>query len=351
MAYVQIHCYGCPATVAVADSRMAADLEVAGWAVSRGETYCRRCAAARGLGDEARVPLPPLVSAARPAAHEGRVARSWRLLGVAARVLGRYPGLMTFPLVAIVANLLIGGVAYGVAASASGGVVSAGQVGHMGHALTIAALVAGYPAACTTIFCGVALAVMLGAQLDGEPVTVADAWRGAWARLPLIAAWALVSCTLGALLRTIERSVPRFVIAIIDISWGLLTLFAVPVLAYERLGPFATLNRSSALMRARWGEQISGTVGIGIATGLLSVPCGLTLLIGFFVPGAAGVACVVLGGGGLLAVAAGSAALEQVFRVCVYRYAAGHDSAGALPFADDDLERPFKRPGRGRRQL
>ena len=336
MAHVQIHCYGCPATVAVAGSAMAEGLQASGWALVRGETYCRRCAAERGLAG----PTPPVVASPiipdEPSGGERRLARTWRLLRISAQVLVQYPGLVTFPIVAVIANLIIGGVAYGVAAEAG----SRG-LQHMGHAITIAALVAGYPATFATIFCGVALAVLLGARLEGEPATVGDAWRGAWERLPEIAAWALVSCTIGALLRLIERSVPRFVMAIVGVSWALLTVFAVPVLAYERLGPFATLNRSSALLRARWGEQISGAVGIGIAGGLLALPCAITLLVGFFLPGGVGVACVVLGGGGLLAVAAGSVAMEQVFRVCVYRYAVGRDAVGALPFAAADLERPF----------
>ncbi len=47
MPRVQIHCYGCDATVAVATSRSSEDLHRAGWALAHGETYCPKCAPAR----------------------------------------------------------------------------------------------------------------------------------------------------------------------------------------------------------------------------------------------------------------------------------------------------------------
>ncbi len=46
MPRVQIHCYGCDATVPVATDRSAEDLSRAGWSLARGETYCPKCAPA-----------------------------------------------------------------------------------------------------------------------------------------------------------------------------------------------------------------------------------------------------------------------------------------------------------------
>ena len=47
MPRVQIHCYGCDATVPVATAKSAEDLNRAGWSLANGETYCPRCAPAR----------------------------------------------------------------------------------------------------------------------------------------------------------------------------------------------------------------------------------------------------------------------------------------------------------------
>jgi hypothetical protein len=47
MPRVQIHCYGCDATVPVATDKSAEDLARADWSLVHGETYCRKCAPAR----------------------------------------------------------------------------------------------------------------------------------------------------------------------------------------------------------------------------------------------------------------------------------------------------------------
>ncbi len=60
MPRVQIHCYGCDATVPVTTAKSTEDLNRAGWSLARGETYCPKCAPARvpatvaspGAGDD-----------------------------------------------------------------------------------------------------------------------------------------------------------------------------------------------------------------------------------------------------------------------------------------------------------
>jgi hypothetical protein len=47
MPRVQIHCYGCDATVPVATTRSSEDLSRAGWSLHKGETYCPKCAPER----------------------------------------------------------------------------------------------------------------------------------------------------------------------------------------------------------------------------------------------------------------------------------------------------------------
>jgi hypothetical protein len=50
---------------------------------------------------------------------------------------------------------------------------------------------------------------------------------------------------------------------IAGVAWGLVTFLVVPVIALEGLGPWASVKRSGALFRQRWGEQISGNFAIG----------------------------------------------------------------------------------------
>jgi hypothetical protein len=91
MPRVQIHCWGCDATVPVATSKSAEDLDRAGWSLARGETYCPNCA-------PERVPAP----AASADAGDDLVEASDHAAGTdddlepssnsgAARVLARIP--------------------------------------------------------------------------------------------------------------------------------------------------------------------------------------------------------------------------------------------------------------------
>ena len=68
MPRVQIHCYGCDATVSVATASSTEDLSRAGWSLVHGETYCPKCAPARvssllvsaGEGDDTKASPTPL---------------------------------------------------------------------------------------------------------------------------------------------------------------------------------------------------------------------------------------------------------------------------------------------------
>jgi hypothetical protein len=208
-----------------------------------------------------------------------------------------------------------------------------------------AGLIAAYPITFVSLYCGVALAAVLAGRLDGRPLTASDGWMAARERIGIIAAWTLLVCTVGAALRLIERYVPlgaRIVVAIVDLSWTLATMFAVPVLAYENLGPLDVLRRSSRIFRQRWGMQIGGIVGISVASIFLYLPFVALLVLGASHPGAAGALLLVLGGAGLFAAVAVQVAMDQVFRVFVYRSAVGLDTS-AGPFSQSDLQAPFGR--------
>jgi Family of unknown function (DUF6159) len=64
-------------------------------------------------------------------------------------------------------------------------------------------------------------------------------------------------------------------------AWSLVTFIAVPVIAIEGTGAFATLKRSASLFRERWGQQITGNLAIGGLVSLLGVlPSAILIAIG-----------------------------------------------------------------------
>jgi hypothetical protein len=374
VSLVRIHCYGCANTVPVEEEAMSRGLARAGWALAGGETFCPSCASARKLSPvadaaaalqtdgsaTAAVAATPATGVAgigpqqslepfpvSSALGESRGSRAWRLMRASFSVLREDPQLLVFPAVSLALTLLLAGLSAAVSLPGSGA-GGAGAARGTRDAVFIASIVVAYPITFVSLYCGVALAAVLAGRLDGEPLTAHDGWMAARERAGLIAAWTMLVCTVGVVLRVIERYVPlggRILVALLQLSWALATMFAVPVLAYENLGPRETLERSKAIFKQRWGTQLGGIVGFSVASVFMFVPFIVLLVIGLGMSAsspAVGGVLIVLGGAGLLGVVAVQMALDQIFRVFVYRNAVGLDTSGG-PFSQSDLQAPFAR--------
>ncbi len=351
---MRIHCWSCARSVEVDERDTAGGLAGAGWALSHGETYCPDCARARGLAaataevDQGGAgAAPSLAGSAEPFAvspyssGESRFARSLRMLSASFRVLRENPGLTVFPVVSVILSLAVGAFCFSTWTPPAG----AGTGAHARDALFVPGLIAAYPLTFISIYFSVALAEVLGGRLDGRHTTVGQGFSAANARIGLIASWSLLACTVGLVLRLLEERLPlagRIAAALFGMAWSLATVFAVPILAYEGLGPVKTVERSAQIFKRRWGAQVGGSIGIGAAAMVLAVPLVVLLLIGLAQPGGGGAALVVLAGAGLFALGAAVAAMEQIYRVFVYRSAVGADTSGG-PFSQEDLRSPFAR--------
>jgi hypothetical protein len=167
----------------------------------------------------------------------------------------------------------------------------------------------------------------------GEP-DVAFGFREAMARLPLIIGWALLSATVGLVLRVIEErseKVGRIVAGLLGIAWGVVTYLVVPVLVVERKGPFAAMKSSGALLKQTWGERIVGGFSFGSIFFLLAIPAIILIGGGVYVGIAihslvlAG-ACILVGVILFLALALVQSALQSIFQAAVYLYASGNQT-------------------------
>lgn len=212
--------------------------------------------------------------------------------------------------------------------------------GHFG----LVALIALYPSTLTSVFFNVALACAASAAFDGEHLSAREALRMAYGKRGRIALWALISVLVGTLLNEIASRLPggaRIVAWLAGAAWGLATIFVIPILAMEGVGPVDALKRSAGAVKQRWGEGISGRIAIGAWSVIAAVPLAIALAVGGALlqrHPAAGVALI--GGSlvGLFALFATVAATQQVFAVALYRYAIDAPIGG---FATSDLEYPF----------
>jgi hypothetical protein len=181
--------------------------------------------------------------------------------------------------------------------------------------------------AFVTIFFNAALVGAVLLRLNGHNPTLGDGLRIAFSRLGPIFGWALLSATVGMLLRILEGdrkrlSIGRVVAAILGAAWAVMTYLVVPVLVVEGVGPFAALGRSGSLLRKTWGEQIVGNIGLGAFFSLIGVVGALLLALFGRATGLWHVtlpALVVF----LVLIAILSQTLTAIYRASVYHFATG----------------------------
>ncbi len=178
------------------------------------------------------------------------------------------------------------------------------------------------------IFCNAALVHCALVHFDGGQPTLGEGFRAAAARLPQILAWAAVSATVGLLLKAIENAhekVGQFISAILGTAWTVMTVFVVPVLVVEQVGPFKAIKRSVSLLKKAWGEGLAGRLGIGIVVFLLFLPCFLLAfasVIAFNTSTTLGFTLLAITVIAFLLVAIIGSALQTVFLSALYQFAA-----------------------------
>jgi hypothetical protein len=204
-----------------------------------------------------------------------------------------------------------------------------------------------------TLFCGASLVGAAMIRLRGGDPTLSDGFRAACQHSLAILGYSAISATVGlalGLLGSRGGVAGRAGSAIAQAGWAVLTFLAVPILVMEGLGPIAAIKRSSRLLKRTWGEQLIGSGGIGLISGLI-IMFIILLAVAFGVVVAesgspAGVAAVV--GIAILAVAIVgliSASLTGIYRAALYSYATT-GSAGAM-FPEDLIKDAFSnKPGR-----
>jgi hypothetical protein len=175
-------------------------------------------------------------------------------------------------------------------------------------------------------------------RLQGGDPTVADGFRIASQRLGPILGYALISATVGMVLRAIaERAgfIGRIVISLIGFAWNVATYLVVPVLAAEDIGPVDAIKRSAELLKRTWGEQLVGNAGMGAVFGLITFGLFLVaiplIILAVMLKSIVAIVLVVA----LLVLAALvlgviSSTLSGIYSAAVYRYAAAGEIGGAF---------------------
>jgi hypothetical protein len=270
----------------------------------------------------------------------GSISRGFRLAKASWGVVKQDRELLVLPVISFLCSLLVMGV---FALGAVGiGIPEQGQT--ISPALYVLGFVMYVVLAFITIFFNAAIIGTAMKRLKGEDASLRDGIALARQHIGKIFVWALITATVGMILRTLQERagiIGRIVIGMIGVAWNVITFFVVPVLLYEPLSVPGSIKRSASIFRQRWGEQFIGNATIGLAIFLVAIPVvlvgvGITLAVPYV-----GIPLLVIALGALMAI---GAACSGVFNAALYRYATTGESSGA--FSIEDMDSSF-RPKKG----
>ena len=217
----------------------------------------------------------------------GRITRGWALTKQSRRVLQSDRSLVIFPILSTIFALLAA-VAIWVPTAITAGVLAGETVNENDPVYYIATVATVYVLTFIAIFFNVALAACAARSLRGEDTAVGDGLSAALHRIGPIVGWTLVAGTIGLILRLLEERAPvagRIAAWIAGAVWAVAAFFVVPVIALEGSGPFRSLKRSVAVIKARWGEGATGTVAISAVSRLVVLAIVLVGAVGGFTRG------------------------------------------------------------------
>jgi hypothetical protein len=274
-----------------------------------------------------------------------RVERSWQLVKASRDVLSADNALLILPLLSGIATAALAGGFFALA-------FSSGAFEGLRHSQSLEAyapfyawLFAWYVVQYSVvIFFNTALVGAAIAVLDGNRPTVGAALKLAFGRIDAILGYAVISATVGVLLHALAERlgvIGRLIEGALGLAWTAATFLAIPILAAEGIGPWQAIERSTALLRKTWGENLIGNAGISLVMSMIS---GAVSVVGFGggillfkhghpVLGAALLSAAVTT---ILIVVLVAAALSAIYAAAVYYYAV----VGRPPVDfDDDLIR------------
>lgn len=271
-----------------------------------------------------------------------RMEKGWALTKKSWSLLREHRALLQFPLCASLVTLatLIGTFVPGIYLIAAEKSTGAG----------VLVMVAGlYLAVFVGTYFSVALAATADLIFRGQQAGFTEGLSVARQRSAAVAGWAALSIVIAPVLGALEQA-GAIAVQIsgyaLNVAWSLIRALAIPVIAIEGTGPIDTMERATDLVRTRWAAQVTGDLAITAGFGLLGFAPGILLTVaGLVVWGSNGIDSS-LGVAGLVGALVGitllvvssvlSRALQGVFNVALYRFAADGEAVGA--FSASELE-------------
>ncbi len=256
----------------------------------------------------------------------GKFSNTWSLMDASWQILKQDKKIVVFPLISGICCLIL-------LASFAIPLIVSGSWQPPSRAASTNAHIVYYATLFLFYFCNYFVIVFFSAatvacaaiRMEGGDPTIAAGLRAAAARLPLIVGWALISATVGLILRVIEdrsEKLGQFIAGLLGMAWTVASFLVIPILVIEKKDPMTALIDSSALLKKTWGEQLIGNFSFGLVFFFLAIPSSILIVLGFTAGSGLGVIVgISLAVIYLISLALIQSTLQGIFQAALYLYA------------------------------
>jgi hypothetical protein len=204
-------------------------------------------------------------------------------------------------------------------------------------------------------FFNVAVVYCAKKRFEGGDPTFGEGLKEAGKRIHIIFLWSLLSATVGIILRMIESAaknnknfIGRLVLSAIaglaGAAWSIVSLFVVPALVFDNVGPFQAIKNSVNTLKKTWGESLVRHYGLGMAqfafvlVGILVLLIPGILLISAYWPVAVGIIGLFIIY--IIIVSLIFSTADTIFNTALYMYAKN----GKVPsvYSEDTMKNAFE---------
>ena len=271
-----------------------------------------------------------------------KFSRSWELVKASAGVLRSDKELLVFPVVSGIAALIVMAT-FAIPAFALR--IFEHGVGPFGAIFGFVFYLCQY---FVIFYFNSALVGAAMIRLNGGDPTVRDGLRIANERIVPILGYAAIAATVGLLLQALKNKDNNFLVrmlgSMLGTAWTVASFLVVPVLVANKVGPIDAVKKSIELLKATWGENVVGQLGIGFVFGFIMagvIIVGVVLsFLGFTVSPYLGGTLVVLTILSALALGIIQSALSGVYAAALYRFA--NDGVAPQGFEGMSLQTAFQ---------
>jgi len=194
-----------------------------------------------------------------------RLSMGWTIAMNSFKVLRANKQLLLFPVLSMISMVLVFASFFAFVFGTFGVELESLNISEAGViALTVLFYIVNY---FVIIFFNMALIHCTRLYFHGEEVTIAKGLRFSLSRIGHILAWSVIAGVVGAALRIVQEElglIGKIITGLIGVVWSIATFFVVPILAYEKVGPFEAIRRSSQMMREKWGESLGARFSIAL---------------------------------------------------------------------------------------